>query len=60
MQKPTHPDIEKYGYFLQYSPSRKHWYAAYDTDKGATWYLWSGSEFEMITYRDVPNDLKPG
>jgi len=61
--RPIHGDIKKYGYFLQYSPSKDKWYAAYDTQKGATWYMWNNTEklFKMLMrYQDVPNDLIKG
>ena len=56
--KPTHQDIDKYGYFMQYSKSKDNWYAAYDTDcKGAVWYAWNGKGFDSIEYNRLPHDL---
>jgi len=57
-EKPIHPDIEKYGYFLMYSKSTNNWYAAYDEDsKGAAWYKWNGNDFDLISRTELPKDL---
>lgn len=57
--KPVHKDIGKYGYFLQYSPSKDKWYAAYDTGKSTVWYIWDRKEFEIIDFYQLPLDLGP-
>ncbi len=56
--KPIHQDIAKYGYYLQYSPSKDVWYAAYDADKGTVWYKWDGNEFVFLFSNYIlPDDL---
>lgn len=58
--KPQHEDIEKYGYFLQYCPSRDNWYASYDAEKYTAWYKWNEKQqsFDLLlNYSNVPNDL---
>lgn len=56
--KPTHEDIEKYDYILQYSLLKNTWYAAYDTDsKGTVWYKWDGTKFKSIFNHELPGDL---
>ncbi len=58
-KKPKHNDIRKYGYFLQYSPSRDCWYASYDTNKSTAWYKWDGLDFNLLMDETIPNDLQP-
>lgn len=55
--RPVHDDIKKYDYHLKYSATRDTWYAAYDAEKGAAWHRWDEEKFNLISRRQLPNDI---